>query len=351
MGKKNYKPEEHGYMPLPPVDDDGEPIIPLGMDEQINLRDKSTPWENKNVEESETTAEDVIVEAESEDMLEGITEEPIVVPAVAPEEPSVELEAPVASGTSESFGTKMAALGIAAKARAGAMTDKIRQNPAAAIAGFAGAAVVVALIVLTFVWTRSAGDNVQPDMIADSGEQQEEPGFPEGDNSAEVEVEPTKVSDLTCRADKSTDNIYGFKGFSNMAVVRRVTFTDQNIPHELFVTNIFTFDGVLATDKTKFDAKTAEYKKIFNTKYPEATRGFTIRWSSAKAMGIQMDLSTHLKNTSLTDAQLLQFGLQPDKNADGTLTARYSREEIEARWTAEGFKCSVDKNSESVAAK
>jgi hypothetical protein len=346
MGKKNYKPEEHGYMPLPPVDDGGEPIIPFGMDEQINLRDKFAPWESKATEAEPVAA----AEAESAEMPEVANEEPVVVPAVEPEAPSVELEAPVASGSSESFGTKVAALGLAAKARAGAAVDKIRQNPAAAIAGFAGAAVVIALIVLTFVWTRSAGENVQPDMIADDNEQQEQPGFPDGDNQAEVE--PTYVSDLLCSMDKKTDAIYGFKGFENMAVVRRITFTPQNTPNELFVTNIFTFSGELLTNKLKFDAKTVEYKTLFDAKYPERERGFSIKWTNAKASGIQMDLSTRLRNTALTDEQLLQFGLQPKTNADGTLVdGYYSREEIEKRWKAEGFKCSVDKDSENVASK
>jgi hypothetical protein len=333
MGKKNYNPEEHGYMPLPPVDEDGEMLIPMAANEQINLRDKHA---GANSHDGASAQAEVVTEAPAE--MPEVAEEAQV--ETEPEEPSVELAATgIESGASENFGAKVAAVGLAAKARAAAMTDKIRQNPAAAIASFAGAAVVIALTVMTFVWTRSAGEDLKPDQIADNTEHQDEnenkdPEFPEGENSVEVET-PIKIADLVCVADKTKDTLYGFKGFANMAVERRVTFTSANVPNELFVTNIFTFD-----DKKDVEPKTAEYKKLFDAKYPKATRGFSIAWNGAKNTGIQMTLSTKLMNNLLDDAQLLQFGLSPDKNADGTLTAHYTREEILKRWTAEGFRCS-----------
>ncbi|MCL2002066.1 hypothetical protein FWG76_01525 [Candidatus Saccharibacteria bacterium] len=348
MGKKNYKPEEHGYMPLPPLDEDGEPIIPLNKDEQINLRDKFAPWDNK------PAAPEVAAESETEEAVQPLTADTFQATGAAmPTAPELELDPyAIESGASENFGTKVAAVGLIAKARAGALRDKIRQNPAAAIAGLAGAAVVTALIILTFVWTRSAGDVVKPDYIAgDNGhedwrEDEGDPGFPEGDNSNEESPKdggkvidtPEKIADLVCIADRKTDSLYGFKGFDNMAVERRVTFTVQNTPNELFVTNIFSF-----SKPEQVAVREAEYKKAFDAKYPKATRGFSVAWSSSKNTGIKMTLSARLANnpliSMLSDAQLRQFGLQPDKNADGTLTANYTREELQKRWTAEGFNC------------
>ena len=334
-------------MPLPPVDEDGEMVI--------NLRDKFAPWEKKlgaGAAAGAASAGAASVGAEVETAASEVAETTGLgavsaadvmaeMPEVAPEMPTV-----VMSGASERLKAKAAAVGLAAKARAAAMTDKIRQNPAAAIAGLAGAAVVVALVVLTFVWTKSAGDVVAPDKIAGVEEQEQGPELPEGDNSAEVDA---KISDLVCRADFATDKMYGFKGFTNMAVERRITFTAQNVPDELFTTNIFSFGPNTFKDQAALNKKIEEYKRILNQKFPENKRGFLVRWGGSKSGGIQMSLSTKLMNSQLDDAQLAQFGLVPDRNPDGSLTANYKREDLEQRWKAEGFRC--DAPSDTVAQK
>ncbi|MCL2371563.1 hypothetical protein FWC63_02355 [Candidatus Saccharibacteria bacterium] len=321
MGKKNYKPEEHGYMPLPPVDSDGELILPFNPDEQVNLRDKFAPWENK--EAADTTAKN---------------EEGATAPSVAPvvPVPSVESETEnddEAAGAkigakAAAAGAAVAGVGLIAKAKIAAAGDKLRQNPAAAIASLAGAAVVAALIILTFVWTRPAGIELTPDLIGEDPETEVE--TPEG----ETVEQPAQIPELVCTMDRTTDEFYGFRNFDNKAIERRITFTAQNIPNQIFVTNTFTFasPNVVA-------ARADEFQRIFNARYPLNTRGFEAEWSHSKGGGIQMALSTYLLNSLLNDAQLRQFGLQPDQQADGTLVANYTREELYRRWTAEGFRC------------
>ncbi|MDR0980111.1 MAG: hypothetical protein LBM12_03115 [Candidatus Nomurabacteria bacterium] len=347
MGKKGYNPEEHGYMPLPPVDD-GEMLV-MGEDEQIDLR---VPLADEafepTMEPAYELAQEPVNEAESVNMLESLAATPSASEVAAPQvkfRKSVGNFAERLGEKVRAFGaalkTKATAFGGIVKAKTAAAVEKIRQNPAAAIASVAGVVVVVVLIVLVFIWVRPAGEQMQPDVIADDPEI----GLPEGENQAEV----ASIADLVCYADLKTDKIYGFKDFLNLAVERHLTFAAPDMPNRLAVTNIFTFDETIATDKAKFDSKVAEYKKIFDAKYPSAERGFAITWSGTKAIGIEMYLTTEMQSEKLTDAQLLQFGLQPKLNAEGQLEdGYYSRAAIEQRWLDEGFVCAA---TEAIAIK
>jgi len=335
MGKKNYKPEEHGYMPLPPVDEDGEMIMPLQQDEQVNLRDKFAPWEEKPAA-PESIANEAESEVEAPEVAAATIPEVDATPDAVPEVPKVELNR--ASGLSvvgARIGAKAAAAGAAvkgasliAKAKMAAAGDKMKKNPAAAIAGAAGVAVVVALVALTFVWTRPAGDVVRPDSIGN--EEDDAPELPDG----ETVESPAQIAELVCTADRNRDAFYGFRNFDNKAIERRIIFTAQNIPDKIFVTNTFTF-----ADPSVVAARSAEFQRLFNARYPFNTRGFEAHWSHSKSGGIQMALSTYLLNERLNDDQLRQFGLQPDEQPDGTLVANYTREELERRWVADGFRC------------